>query len=113
MYIDKKAVSPGENIYYDPSFRVTIEAHLEFLRASTKSNIVDIQQNKAAIYEGDLFGYLAEAGIDLKYHWIIMRVNKMTSPYMFGAHTETLIVPDQTQLEIIRSAHMSSGQITL
>jgi hypothetical protein len=112
MIINDNMINGGADIFYDAGFRASLEAHMEYFRKSGKSRVVDVPSNLAVIYEGDFFGYLLRAGIALQYHWIIMRVNKMTSTDQFGVNTHTLIVPDQTQIETIRQAYASTNIVT-
>ncbi len=113
MQIDKDMADPGADEYYTKAFRDTLEAHMTYFRESSKTRTIDVEPNRAVVYEGDLFGYLAERGIPMKEHWITMRVNKMFSPYEFGLATTMLLIVDSGDITSIQQSARSGGSIAV
>lgn len=112
MKIDSLMISEGPAIYFDLGFRNVLEDHMTYLRThgQTRDQVVD--KGAAYKYEYDLFGFLSMAGIAPHLHWVVMRMNNMTSPMEFGMHNETLLVPEATVVDKIRQAHMTTRKVT-
>ena len=113
MDIYKLSIGSGENIFYSKGFMDVLESHMNYFRTSSNSNVVQVDPKKTSIYNGDLFGYLNEIGISQKYHWVIMRINNMFCNSDFGSNVLSLTVPDQNEIEQIRSAYVATGVISL
>lgn len=113
MDINNLSLPPGEDIFYSKGFMDTLESHMDFFRKSINSTIVDIDNRQSDVYNGDLFGYLNEVGIEIKYHWVFMRVNGLYSSSGFTKNIRTLILPSRDQIEKIRSAYVATGQLNL
>jgi hypothetical protein len=112
MDIYKLTIHEGDDIYYSKSFMDTLESHLDYFRKSSLSNTLQVDTKKAHIYEGDLFGYLNDIGIDQKYHWLVMRINDLYCSNEFDQTKYVLIVPSYDEVDQIRSAHTATGAIT-
>jgi hypothetical protein len=113
MNINSLNIDPGEAIFYSKAFMDTMESHVGYFRKSLKSNIVQIDQGKAAVYVGDFFGYLSAVGIEAKYHWLFMRINGYYNSNEFTIDKFSLILPDKNEIEQIRSSFVSTGLISL
>lgn len=112
MLIDNLMYNEGPNIYYDSTFRNTLEDHLTFLKTHPRTTSIPIDALKAYKYEFDLFGLLMYYGVSPHLHWIIMRMNKMIVPTDADATIEELLIPDATTLDRIRQSFMSTRRIT-
>lgn len=106
---------PGENVFYDPLFRLSLEAHLNIL-INRAASVDDIPPDKYHQYEGDLHGYLMEKGVPLELHYIYMRMNGMTNPNQFGKDQRNIysdylqpkmIIPNRNQIDGIVKYWMS------
>lgn len=113
MDINSLSIDPGEDIFYSKEFMDVIESHLDFLRTSSNTRILDVDPKKADIYNKDLFGFLMEQKIPSKYHWCIMRLNYMYSSYDFGPVNKTLYIFNPSDLEKIRSTHVYSNRVSI
>jgi hypothetical protein len=111
MDINKLAIDTGDDIYYTKGFMDVLEAHVHYLRNSTKSTSYTVDKDIAHIYQGDLYGYLLYRGVAQKNHWISMRVNNYYSPFEFKPTVDYLIIPSSQDLELIRISYMNSGLI--
>ncbi len=105
MQINSMQVSFGPNIYYDPVFRNVLEDHMSFLRTHPGTKILNIEPIYAYKYEGDLSGLLTQYRIDVKLHWIIMRMNNYYSFSENNENLSSLIIPDGDSIERIRESH--------
>lgn len=70
--------------FYTPGLRNTLEHHLPFLRNHPDTERRPVSADDIYRFEGDLYGLLHYIGIETSQHWLIMRVNKMTSPTDLG-----------------------------
>ncbi len=103
MDINLLAKGEGESIYYDTKFRSTLEDHLIYFRNHPKTLLNTFDANDCAKWTGDLIGFLTFLRIDAKYHWFIMRLNSMTSPAEMNDNVTSLMIPDFSEIEKIRS----------
>lgn len=112
--LDKMA-KPGDDLYYDPDFRLVLETHLNVLinRAAAREEIpLDLFYQ----YEGDFYGYLVERGVVPEHHFIYLRMNGMTNPNQFAKQMRNpnnplirpvLVIPNQNQIDNIVRLYMS------
>lgn len=113
MDIYSLTINRGNDVFYSKAFMDVIESHLIYFRANTKSTVANVDPKKADIYDGDLFGYLNEQGIAQEFHWIIMRINNLYSNSEFGPQVKILLIPDENEIEQIRSMFIATGNISL
>ena len=113
MDIYSLTISSGSDVFYSKGFMDVLESHLNYFRSSPNSYTIQVDAKKSHIYDGDLFGYLNEKGVDQQYHWLIMRINSLYSNSEFGPEKTTLIIPNDTEIEQIRSMYMATGSISL
>lgn len=113
--IIEQMAKPGDDLYYDPAFRLIVETHLNILK---HSRVVqeDIPLDLFYQYEGDFYGYLVERGIPTFMHWIYLRVNGMTNPNEFAkeqrdplnrAYSPVLLRPHDNTVSGLRSFYLS------
>jgi hypothetical protein len=102
-------ISAGADIHYDKAFRDMLESHLEYLREHPKTRTIQVDPQRALVYEGDLFGFFLEARIEMQLHWVSMRVSGLFSPHDFTPETGNLLIPDSGELESLRQAHTATG----
>lgn len=113
--IISKMARGGEDLYYDPDFRLVLETHLQVLinRAAARN---DIPLDLFYQYEGDFYGYLVEIGVTPAHHFIYLRMNGMTNPNQFAKEMRrednpyirpVLIVPNQNQIDNIVRLYMT------
>lgn len=115
MKIDELMADAGPDVFYTKEFRDTLEAHMSYFRTSDSVRTLDVDPLQAEVYDGDLFGFLQYAGIELKYHWITMRLNNFFSPTEFGPGITTLKRLEPRIIEQLRQSQKSAatGTITM
>ncbi len=111
MQVDNLMLVDGSTTYYDPAFRATLEAHLAYFRTAQDTSAIQVQPNDTIVYNQDLFGFLLSRNIKNCYHWLIMRINNMFSPYDFGESYTSILVPNTKDLESIRQSFVASTVI--
>lgn len=111
MLIDNISVQGGADIFYDQKFMVVLEDHMTFLRNDDGTTVISVTVADAFKYEGDLFGLLHKLNIDQNFHWIVMRMNKYTSPTKSLNNLKNLIIPNFELIDRIRSLHLTSNKI--
>jgi len=80
---DSKMAKAGEDLYYDPDFRLVVESALNVL-INRAAAVDDIPLDLYYQYEGDFYGYLTEIGILPNMFFILLRMNGMTNPNQFA-----------------------------
>lgn len=112
MLIDSLMQDDGASIYYDEDFRNVLEDHMTYLRALSSTTTLALDVGKVYKYEHDLFGLLADYGIPMQLHWVVMRLNKMSTPTDLRQDQTALLIPDASVVDKIRQSHMSSRKLT-
>lgn len=112
MKIDEIASPSGADVYYDRLFRVVIEDHMTFLREHPQTSMIEVSSYLAYKYEGDFFGLLEQLNQPAQFHWIIMRMNKLTSPVYSENTINSVLVPAVDVIERIRSVFVNINKIT-
>jgi len=112
MSVNDLMIASGPSIYYTDAFRHVLEDHLSLLSRDASTRVYQIDPSAAYKYEHDLFGFLSMIGVPAHAHWLVMRLNKMTSPDEFTLATPNLLLPDLGVVEKMRQSHMSSRKIT-
>jgi hypothetical protein len=111
MKLDALAIDPGSDIFYDDSFRSTLESFMSYFRESSSTSAKTVSPMDAYRFEFDLFSLLSSYNIPPYMHWIIMRVNKMTSPTDLNKDINMLLIPSETTVEHIRQSYMSTQRL--
>jgi hypothetical protein len=112
MKIDNQLHDTGSSDYYDQSFRNTLEAHLTLLRASAKTTTITVPEHTAGVYNQDLFGFLQEAKVPVWLHWLTMRLNNFFSPMDFGPACTSLLIPNSSEVDILRQSWKTKATIS-
>jgi hypothetical protein len=105
-------IQDGPAIFYDAGFRNVIEDHLEILKTKGQIQNVPIDPHDAYKFEYDFYALLAKHAVPAHMHWIVLRVNDMTTPTEFRSDRLTLLVPDSAQIEKIKSTHTTIHKIS-
>lgn len=100
-----------EDIFYDPGFRALLEASLDLIRNDSSTSQARIDEHKARIYRRDFYTYLKNVGIQYEYHWIIMRLNNMRSPYDFDETVSVIYVPSESMINKLKITYRTQRNI--
>lgn len=92
--IRTKALTEGPGVFYSQAFRDMIETHVSWLQNHSRTRTMTIEPADGLMYQGDLDGLLLHLGIPKHMHWIVMRVNGMTSPLDYRVEMSALTIPD-------------------
>lgn len=98
----------GGDIYNSMTWRLLVETHLDWLRASTEAEVVAIPPQLGYKYEGDFYGALTELNIPRYLHWTTMRVNGLYSPSDFDGEARVVMVPARRVLQQLAAVAMTS-----
>lgn len=108
MDINALSISNSADILFSDGFRIVAESFMETLRKSSATKTITVDPNDAYVYEGDFFGYLIKKQVQPGYHWLVMRLNNLSSPFEFNSDVATLMIPDETTISKIVSIYNSS-----
>jgi hypothetical protein len=111
MLINDLASTSGPDVYYDQKFRVVLEDHMTFLRQHPQTTMQQIKFRDAFKFEGDLSGLLYELSIPIELHWLVMRMNYFTSPVQNDETLKSVLVPEKSVIERLRSVYLNKNKI--
>ena len=111
MKLNELMLDAGSDIFYDDKFRSTLELFMTHFRNSSGTTVKMVPAIDAYRYEFDLFSLLSSYNIPPYLHWIIMRMNKMTSPTELSKDVSALLIPNASIVEQIRQAFMSTQRL--
>lgn len=100
-------VAEGPSLYYEEGFRNLIESHLTFLREHPQTSPLTQKPHSGYKYENDFYGYLQDHNVPSHLHWIILRINGMTSPMEFGGEEEFIWIPDNAIIQQLATTYAS------
>jgi hypothetical protein len=106
--IDALMTDPGPSVIYEDGFRNLIEDHITYLRNHPQTQVVTATSQQTYKYEFDLAGLLNELGITTDMHWIVMRMNHLTSPTHVPEDLTSILVPPQKEINILKQAYSTS-----
>ncbi len=107
MQIDSLMTPPGEDVYYDPDFHVVLESHLLYFRERSDTTIETISDLKPIKYNGSFFDILDSLSIEKQYHWFIMRLNDLRSPFDYTSDMTVILIPSFNEIERIKNTFIT------
>lgn len=108
MYINNLAAQTGDDAFYEQGFHHLIESHFTYLLSLPNTAAITIEPSLAYRHIGDLFGALDELGIPKQYHHTIMRLNGYYCTGDFQQETQTLVIPDLAEIDLLKSIYRST-----
>lgn len=106
--INKMQVTYIGDVYFTSSFRKVLEDHMTFLRTHEKTQMKIVQPLDLQKYRFDLTGLLNNMQIPLHMHWIIARMNNLTSLTDVPEELSYLLIPDSEVVDGIRQIHANT-----
>lgn len=103
--LNQNMPNEGPEVMYSQAFRQVIEDHLEYIRADSNTELVDIDPHSGHKGHGDLISVLNDYRVDPSLHWVIMRLNGYTSPLEYDRNHLTLLVPTQSLIDGLLRVH--------
>lgn len=106
--------SEGDDVYYTEAWRLMIETHLTFLINHPLSVPITAELHQVYKYEGDLYGLLTVLNVPRGYHYIVMRMNNITSPVDFRIPDDyeqdfmVLLTPSTTTIDTLRNVFQTT-----
>ena len=111
MKLLNQLIEPGAEVYYSAEFRNVLEDHMTYLREHSENSVQSIEPNIAYKYIGDLTGVLHHYRVPYHLHWVVMRMNNMTSPVDYRDTMLSLIIPSFSAVDKIRAAHKTQSKL--
>jgi hypothetical protein len=109
--VDTMLTAQGAAVYYTDAFRNVLEDHMTYLRKATSTTVMNVDPIKAYRFELDLDGLLLDMGIPLYLHWVVMRMNNLSSPQQVPADLTTLLICAPSELEMIRQSEYTKARL--
>lgn len=110
MKIDELLLNPGIKFYYDSKFRIVLEDHMTYLKNLPSTQSVPVNMGLAYKYEGDFFGLLTAMNVRPDHHYIVMRMNNMSSPLEYTHEMMNILIPGGNEIERILSAYRTKNK---
>ena len=110
MSINSLMLNEGADVFYTPRWHRFIETHLLWLRNHPEIQILQIDPHDAYKYEADLIGLLQQYQIPMEHHWIVMRLNEMTSLTQFRSDQLSLFIPPRSVIDQLRAVYVTTNK---
>lgn len=109
VLINSLAVTEASKVYYKPEIRNLLESHVQFIIDHPNTQVVNIANDIIYKYEGDFYGLLYILKVLPQYHWIVMRINGMTTPTDLNWNRLAILLPDYSLIDTIISMYRASA----
>jgi len=107
MQVDALMVAEGAQSYYTDTLRDALEDFMTVFRTDNSTQPLVIEPGIAQRFDADLNGLLTFLRIPAQFHYVIMRVNKMTSSDEYRDMMLTLQVPNTAEVQRIMQVENS------
>ena len=97
-----------DSLYYSEGFQTVIEDHLILLQTSDLNSVIEVAPNDAYRFEYDYYNLLRFKGVPYRYHWVVMRVNGLLSPFDCHPGIRQIIIPNRETLERLMNMHLTA-----
>lgn len=94
-------VEPRNISFSTTGFRNIIENHLQWLIASDSTTMKEVDAHHLVKYRGDFYGMLLAMDLPVDIHWIILRMNGLTSTLDFNGGMSAILVPSLRDLNVL------------
>lgn len=102
----------GPKVFYDQNFRRVLEDHMHYLRSHSSTETIEIDGYIANKHHGDLVGVLMHYELPPHMHWIVMRMNGLTSPLQYADSNLSLMVPAQPVISTLLKRYRANQKIS-
>ena len=106
--INSMLIADDSALFYDEKFRMVVEDHMTYLRTHPNTTMVTVTPMQAYKYEFDMIGLLSSLGIPLKLHWVIIRMNHLSSLTHVPKDLTQILIPPDRVFGQIRQTHEAS-----
>lgn len=109
--LDSLVQTTSSGVLGDPGFRLTLDAHRRFFLSAGNYDVHQVDDHNAQKYRYDLNGYLNAKGITQEFHYLVMRLNGMTSynEFSFNSFKILLIPQAEAYREVVRRYRTTLG----
>lgn len=108
MTILNKMNAPGHSNFYQEDWRNLIDQHLDYLKASTNTIVIDVEPIAAHKYAGDLPGFLVATQVPMHFYYVVLKLNDMTDGTQFGKHVQQLLIPSEKDLDKLMNTYITT-----
>lgn len=103
--LDSMAVESPDAYTLTEDYRIFVESMTGWLRTQSQDRVVSIIPETGYLYRFDLTSFLLDNKVPLEDHWLVMRVNGLTTPQEFDETVTALIVPAQELITRLKQAY--------
>lgn len=105
MDIQKLERSNITESYFDPRFQQIIEDHLTLLKNTAKKQPSQIDSQKAYMFIGDFYGFLAAMNVPTNMHYAALRMNGYENPSDYDGGLTILYLPDPDRMALLNDIY--------
>lgn len=113
MSIDDLIADSGEDVYYTSAFHIEVESQFPRMLEEGMIFTQTVTNLQGVVYEGDFFGLLRELKVPDYAHWVALRMNGYDSPTQFMKTTTSVILPNLSELDMVKSVFISNEDYVL
>ena len=110
MSINQRMEDEGPPVHYDPSFFYEMESHIEYLRNHPDSDYLEVSDQRAHKHQADFYGLLKAYDVPFEQHWIVLRMNGLTSPTQYMPDMIQILLPSDRVIANIRQIYRTTYQ---
>lgn len=110
--INKYMPDDGPGVFYQETFRRMVEDHLHYLRSHPQTEVIEVDGHIANKHHGDLIGVLMHYDVPSHMQWVIMRLNRYTSPTEFQHDDLRLLFPPQPVINSLLKTYRANQKIS-
>ena len=98
--------------YYNPKFRTLLEAYMPTMRNLNGTIRRYVDPSESFLYRNDFVAYLNSLNVPAHLHWIIMRLNSMTSFQQFDKSYTSILIPNPDDVQRILIMWNTASEVT-
>jgi hypothetical protein len=111
--LSERIPSEGPEVFYRDDFKTMLEHHIPLLATHVNAVVRPIEPATAVQFASDFYGVLIYLGIPTQYHWTILRVNGLTSPYSYKEEMTQIVVPPLDEIDQLQQIWSSNNQLSM
>lgn len=110
--LDSYMVPAPDDYTLTIGYRTYIESLTKYLRENSGTKTVDIPPETGFLYRFDLTLFLLEQSVPLEDHYLILRMNGMTSVHEIDENLNTLLIPNLALVASLKQVYRTSLSVS-
>lgn len=98
-------VDDTDDGYNSQSFRESLESMMQYLKTHSTTTVQVMGDYENVRFKGDLAGWLLTLNIRENYHWVVARMNDLSTPSEYDGLSKSFRIPDTTLIDTLLQKH--------